>query len=416
MKTFISITFFLISLTFAGFSQSETRFFVNKDYPSLTVKNNEGVVVLSRDITYPFYLSNENYSLDSSGYPYVYEFKDDVEGSQIYRIDENQDPVFYVYGSISRHYTRMPHVVDGTVTIENPDTGEVYFETQTKGDGGFEVISSQIESYGTDMVRINVKGGVIRGRERDDSNVLTALVRTDSFKRGSVTVSISSTAAFLALEEHKSKMYEVDYYEVYKQNMRLVARGMMQPTSEHIYETAYLNPENAPLVNVFSVDMREFMTRKIVSTDLVLMELMLVDREQQEKGLSLYFQVEGWGIISKGWLTGRSVDIRLTGLAELFIQKFTYDSSDSLKKTIVYEDEFINNDNHHDEITLPTIMVKDGEFLSIVVKLQDGWDTFIMYGCIEKSNLRCVVDERANRVDLGTYKVPVETSEVNTSR
>jgi hypothetical protein len=392
---------------------SEVRVFVNDtQLTHLNVKDESGNVIFDEEINFPFKAEDQPYNQNDSSFPHSYKFYNNGTDEHQYRIDAGQNPVFYVSGSIRRHFTSFPSVSQATVTIEDPDTGDVYLSTTTSGDGGFEVISSQLPENMPELVKVNIKGGSALGRTRHPGNVMASLVRSDSFQRGSVTISMSSTAAYLALAERKGEISDIDYLNVYKHNSNVVTRGFYPDVSEYPFESSYLNVnDETVLTEAYSIDMREFFTRKILNTEQTLMDLMFTDPEDQREGLSIYFsRLEGWTHVNDEHLTSRPLNIRILGLGQLELMR--YRQVEFPYKEITHEEILVSNslleDYYH-----PQLLIDDDELVRIKITPADGWALLSAHNCLNNQSLVCEPKHKAKKVSIVFYELTDDQSSIN---
>lgn len=132
------------------------------------------------------------------------------------------------------HFTSFPVIRNGAVTLYNPDTGDVIYETTTDNDGVWHFPVHEIDNYENEDVLINVdegtaslnySNGAIEAL-RDAGVPLYAHVRTSSLLRGGVTVSLPTHIAYTAASYHKDSLSPSDYKRLLKTNMRaLTATG-----------------------------------------------------------------------------------------------------------------------------------------------------------------------------------------------
>ena len=290
---------------------------------------------------------------------------------------------------VTKHFTHFPTVSGGDVTLENPETGEVFYTTKTASDGSFEVVTTRLGENTHEFTKVSVKGGVAIYKPRHQDNKMIALVRTDSFSRGSVTVSLPTTAAFLTISTHKGKISEVDFYSLYQENLNKVTRTFYQDVSEFTYETAYLNPEKAPLVEAFSMDAEEFHTRIVAGTEHTLFDLMSIDPEAQYEGIKTYFNLIGIYPIESHMLTSRPLQVLMTGNAAIHVKIQKIDGD--LNRVIVRDEvvQSIPSDHEFFKFKLPMMMLDKEDVVTLTAVLGESWVFVFWGGCENEKSLTC---------------------------
>lgn len=395
---------------FSFSSSADTRVFVRDlgDEIYAEIKGADGTVIFDELVQFPFSPVSILSGVDDSTYPHNYSFYN-IEGeSHLYRVSLGQDPLFYIEGSIKKHFTFMPKVKDGLVTLSNPETGEVFFTTVTDGQGAFEVASTQIPSDTHEFTKVSISGGYAYWLERDATNELVAVVRTDSLVRGSVTVSMPTTAAYLAASENKELFLQRDFYKVLNANHMKVSRTFSSPVSQYSYENAYFSHEPKALEQAHGLDNEEFITRKILYSDEFpeyfsgsLLELMASPIDKQKNGLWQYFPtLEGWqGVPSSA--NSHTLNVSVIGEGGVNISVFTMDNQ-TLSKNYRIERDLTGQRVHpnYPVYSLSPTILSDDEHVILTALPDDGWGFVMWSGCIDDYSLKCKVKKGTDKVSL----------------
>jgi len=395
-----AIIILFITLMFCVKAEASNRIFV-PDYENMTfnVISPEGEIILRSEAQFPLETSSLN--LPYNQY-HIYRFFNDSGDFMEWRINNEQEPAtFYLQGSVTKHFTSFPEVINGIVEISNPDTGDVFYTTRTDSAGAFEIVSTQIPNVDKDdnFILIEVKGGKALYVDRDASNRMAAIVRSDSISRGSITISMMTTAAFLAVDGQKTRISPEDYKRIYQSNLNRVTRTFYENVSEWDYETSYLSPEKeVKLEDAFGVDREEFFTRKITGTQYKLFDLMHIDSDSQYDGLSKYFGLIGWGPISPEHLTSKALDLKSFHRGSFTVKTFII--NEDFTKTLT--SEYVINPVSNEKgvfFSFPTIIYGNNESVTLTPHASDGF-TFLEWlkGCNSAALEQCKVSENAHEV------------------
>lgn len=373
---------------FSSVCFGEVRIFISdlgRDV-TLDVETSLGETIYDDKVNFPFDSSTVSSNQASSSYPHHYTFTNNNGQSSMWRIDEGQIPVFYYDGSITQHYTFFPVVSDGLVELSNPETGEVLYTTRTDRNGGFEIVTTALPETLPEFTLIDIKGGDIYWLSRPDDNILQALVRSDSFSRGSVTVSLPTTAAYLALQEHTQDVTQDNLYGIHEVNLNKVTRMLYQDVSQWSYETAYLNVEGGRLEGAHWFDNNDFMSDKVIDGDSSLFEVMAMGGEEQLRSIRDYFsELEGWGYIEPLLLDSFPVEIVFVGESVFDIQVIREKDGQLISDTI-YSGV---SDPNSIEIKYPTLMAEFGEKIKISPLLPQDSIINNWMGCNDTNSENC---------------------------
>ena len=299
-----------------------------------------------------------------------------------------------VKGSERNHFSLFPVAKEAGVELLNPNNGEVFYRTTTDSNGSFSLYTKEIPEDASEFTLINITGGYAYWLKRNESNILTALVRTDSLTRGSVTVSIATTAAYLALEEHEEALFTEDYYKLYQENLNKVTRAFHKNVSEWPYETAYFNPdESTPIKDALIFDINEFMSRTVGDSSNTLLDIMAVSKDEQIKGLSHYFMgLNGWGRLAGSSSNSRTLDITFYGDGELTVTR-------QKNGQVVHEETLISKPTSL-KFEFPTISFREGEEIFIKPSLPYGKIMGRWSGCKDSHSDICIVDSNSTKISV----------------
>jgi hypothetical protein len=398
------ILLLLIVLPIKNVFAGETRVFVRDlGETYLKITNTGDETIADMPVEFPFNPLTITQAVPEISYPLGFKFYNSLGEYHQYGISYGQEPTFYTIGSITKHFTYYPTVSNGQVTLSNPETGEVFLTTETDSNGGFEIITTNLPSDLHEFTKISVTGGRAIVKMRSNDNQMVALVRTDSFSRGSVTVSMPTTAAYLAINKQVENISTEDYYSAYKINLNRVTRAFYDDVSEWPYETAYLNVnEPKPLTEAHSIDNQDLFTKVVTGAEHTLLDLMTVPFAEQIKGLETYFSsLEGYDkAIHTELFKTRPLEITIIGEGYVSIKRQIVD--DNFKKTVL-QDEIvrgIQTQSSPSVYKIPKMIVGKNEDIYIKSISDEGWQPLMWGGCEDESLSYCVPSEYSDEVVL----------------
>ena len=129
----------------------------------------------------------------------------DAHYEQTYIIQAEQDYEVEIRSSSNIHNTYLPFMMQSDVVIKDHRTDEIIYQTKTDSNGSWRFGYTKDYSNLPEFVLIEVRNGRAMGYPRKGDNRMVALVETQDLLVGSVTVSLYTTAAYLALEQHKDQ-------------------------------------------------------------------------------------------------------------------------------------------------------------------------------------------------------------------
>lgn len=325
--------------------------------------------------------------------------------------------------SSTKHFTNYPVVAGGNVTLFDADTQEVFYTTQTAHDGSFSLPKGIGGNINHEFVSISIKGGTaivdeppwLYRKDRHPDNKMAAMVRADSFSRGSITVSTPTTAAYVVAEILRGDVFDSDITNAHKDNLVQVTRSFKKQVSKWGYETVYLNPiEQKALVNAYPIDYQELVERVIVGTNgLKLVDLMTIDPKLQRKGLITYF---GWLNGSSGnpthepFFTSKPLEITIHGEGQVRIIRTLLD--ENLIKTIIQDEvlqgEYVAGSKQPKVYKIPKIIVGKNETIRIEYISEEGYAPWVWFGCRSKGGTSCKVSEKSMEVGLYLTLAPTQ--------
>ncbi len=418
---------YLLLMVFVFFTTSsfaEVRLFVPEWTDHLEIKSQNGDIIWQGGAEFP--LSAKS-AVDLAGastmdYPLSLKFSNQ-ETSEFMgwslQSGQEDDSVFYLRGSVRKHYTNYPKIFSADVEISNPDTGEVYATRKTDSAGAFEFIATEIPESAPEFVKISVTNGTIFvveqdafyiNQNRDSNNEMVAMVRKDSFFRGSVTVSTPTTAAYLAAENQRGDVTSQDLYRAHQDNLKQVTRSFATPAdSDWDYETVYLNTEKEEmLIDAYSIDYQELVERVVVGTDgLKIVELMAATPELQKQGLDTYFSgLNGsWGSPTyESFFKSKPLEITIYGEGKVRLLRTIFDENSN---KMVLQDEIIqgtlaDNPNNFPFPTykIPKIIVGKNETIRLESVSDEGEVPWSWSGCKSDIGFICSVSDKSTDVQL----------------
>ncbi len=320
--------------------------------------------------------------------------------------------------SSTKHFTNYPVVAGGNVTLFNADTKEVFHTTQTENDGSFSLPKGIEKDIEHEFVSISIKGGTAivdeppwtYKKERHPDNEMSAMIRTDSLARGSVTVSAPTTVAYIFAETFRGNVFDSDIIAAHQDNLKQVTRSFRRPVSKWDYETVYLNTEKQEaLVDTYSVDYQEFVERIVFGTGgLKIVELMTVEPNLQREGLGGYFKgLNGsWSDDDptyEPFFTSKPLSVKIYDGDKIRLVRTIFDDNSN---KIVLQDEVIqgelmpNQDNFPFSIyKTPKIIVGKKEIIRIE-SASDEQTPQSWGGCKSFEGVTCRVSDRSMEVSL----------------
>lgn len=392
----IAIFFTLIAFFHVNLSHAEVRIFLpNESFNQVKVQNGDGDSLFEGEVSLPYspYL---NPNIPRIKFPHIYNFENSQGDIQTWEVLENQSPVFYVRDTLKRHFVRNPLVYDGRVAISNPETGQIYISTITDSSGSFEVAATSIPSDAPEYLKISISGGVALFKPRSEDNVMAMLVRKDSFFRGSLTISMSGTAAYLAAKKQieYGNIGISDFYELYTRNLRKISGGFLLPLGIEADEAAYLN-----VIDEAPIEPLPFTTEESVNLVLfdgvTIIDIMTSNYDEQYEHLREFFgEMDGWEDywhkLNRKSLSGWPVQLEIQGESSVnvTIEKLngTHVSTKNYQGKLISE-----HSSAGPQYLLPKIIVKNDERIKLELNPEKGWSVFDWNGCSDEDELTCVV-------------------------
>ena len=295
-----------------------------------------------------------------------------------------------------RHFVRNPIVYDAVVEISNPETGMVLYSLRTNDMGEFSAPSSLVDDVKGEYAKVSVIGGYANSLPRHPSNVMAMLIRADSFERGSVTISMSGTAAYLAAKKQieYGNIGMSDFYDLYARNLRTISGGLLLPLGVEAEEAAYLNVTNESPIELLPFTTEESVNL-ILFDGLTIIDIMTASYEEQYEYLREFFGEMGgwedyWHKSNRKNLGGWPVQLAIRGESSVNVTIEKLDGTHVSTKN--YQGELISEHSvAGPKYLLPKIIVKNDERIRLELEPGTDWKASRWDGCSSETDLTCVV-------------------------
>lgn len=295
-----------------------------------------------------------------------------------------------------KHFVRNPIVSDAVVEISSPKAGEVLYSIRANDMGEFLVPSGLVDKIDEAYVMVSVIGGYASSQPRHPSNVMKMLVSKDSFSRGSITISMSGTAAYLAAKQQieYGNIGMPDFYDLYFRNLRTVSGGLLLPPGIGAEKAAYLNvTDEAP------IELLPFTTEESVNLvlfdGLTAIDIMTASYEEQYEYLREFFGEMGgwenyWHKLNRKNLSGWPVQLTIKGESSVNVTIEKLDGTHVSTRN--YQGEFISEHSAvGPQYRLPKIIVKNDERMRLELNPGADWKVSRWDGCSSETDIACVV-------------------------
>lgn len=393
------VAFVMLSVT--NMCHAEDRIFLpSEGFSQVKVKNGLGELLFEGEISFPYspYLHS---GIPRDQFPHIYNFENSQSDMQTWEVTEEKSPVFYLEGALRKHFVRNPLISNGRVVVSDPESGHVYISTVTDSDGSFEAAATSIPSDAPDYLKISVEGGVALFKPRSEDNVMAMLVRRDSFSRGSITISMSGTAAYLAAKKQieYGNIGMSDFYDLYSSNLLAISGGFLLPPGLGAERAAYLNVTDESPIELLPFTTEESVNLALLD-GLTIIDIMTASYEDQYEYLRELFGAEmgGWEDYwhkqNLGMLSGRPIEIEVIGesTVDVIIEKRdgTHVSTETLKGNLVDR-----GDADWPKYKLPKIILGMDERMRLSLNPASNWKPYRWMGCSSYTELTCVVAHNA---------------------
>ena len=259
----------------------------------------------------------------------------DSNYEQTYIIQAEQDYDVDIRSSSNTHNTHLPFMIQSDVVIKDHWNDEIIYQTKTDSNGNWRFGYTKDYSNLPEFVLIEVKNGRAMGYPRQGDNRMVALVETQDLLVGSVTVSLYTTAAYLALEQHKDQLIAEEFYELHEQNMMaLTASGYHSsfPGGKALYLR-----EPGMKANDFVYPTSIFADPVLPDGHSLWEAFWLLNADEQKEALSYYFaRLNGWGSLPSS-IRSISLSFRMFGEGQIFIDGNPLEMKSKLDEFSIYE-------------------------------------------------------------------------------
>jgi len=299
-----------------------------------------------------------------------------------------------------KHFVRNPIVSGAVVEISAPGTGEVLYSIRTNDVGEFLVPSGLVDKIDEAYVMVGVIGGYAGSQPRHPSNVMEMLVSKDSFSRGSITISMSGIAAYIAAKQQMEygNIGLSDFYDLYARNLRTISGGLLLPPGLGAEKAAYLNVTGDSPIELLPFTTEESVNL-ILFDGLTTIDIMTASYEKQYEYLREFFGEMGgwenyWHKLNRKNLSGRPVQLTIRGESSVNVTIEKLDGTHVSTRN--YQGELISEHSAAGpQYLLPKIIVKNDERIRLELEPGANWKVFRWDGCSSETDLTCVVDRDA---------------------
>ena len=279
----------------------------------------------------------------------------DAHYEQTYIIQAEQDYEVEIRSSSNIHNTYLPFMMQSDVVIKDHRTDEIIYQTKTDSNGSWRFGYTKDYSNLPEFVLIEVRNGRAMGYPRKGDNRMVALVETQDLLVGSVTVSLYTTAAYLALEQHKDQLLAEEFYELHEQNMMaLTASGYQSPLPGG--KALYLREPGMKASDF--VYPTSIFAEPVLPNGYSLWEAFwLMEADEQKEALSYYFaKLNGWGSLPSS-IRSSSLSFRVFGEGQILVDGQPIEMKPKIDEFSIYE----SNTLIVDRLSPPAITFEEKE-------------------------------------------------------